>query len=168
MTSHLEPLIVEMDQEAAATRRMLERVPVEKLGWKPHDKSMSLGQLALHVAGVPGSVAAMLSGEGMDVSGAKFDPPSPASAEEILSKHDESLNAAKDILAGWDEKKASAIWRLTKGDTELMAVPRLVMARTLVLNHWYHHRGQLSVYLRMLDVPLPVTYGRTADENPFA
>jgi uncharacterized damage-inducible protein DinB len=129
---------------------------------------MSLGQLAHHVAGIPGRLCEMASMEGFDASEARFEPPSPDSAEELIRTLDESIATARNVLSDWTEEGATATWRLTHGDREVFAMPRLGVVRTLALNHWYHHRGQLTVYLRLLDVPLPVVYGRTADENPFA
>ncbi len=164
----LEPMINELRQEAATTRRVLERVPGDKLSWKPHQKSMSLGQLALHVASIPSQVAGLAQLEEFDASEANFDPPQANSVEEILAALDVSLRTAEDYVASLDEKTATANWRLTSRGKEVFTVPRAGLLRTIMLNHWYHHRGQLSVYLRLLEVPVPAIYGRSADENPFA
>jgi len=164
----LEPMINELRQEAATTRRVLERVPGDKLFWKPHQKSMSLGQLALHVASIPSQVAGLAQLEEFDASEANFDPPQANSVEEILAALDVSLRTAEDYVASLDEKTATANWRLTSRGKEVFTVPRVGLLRTIMLNHWYHHRGQLSVYLRLLEVPVPAIYGRSADENPFA
>jgi len=164
----LEPMINELRQETATTRRVLERVPRDKLSWKPHQKSMSLGQLALHVASIPSQVAELAQLEEFDASEAHFDPPQANSVEEILAALDVSLRTAEDYVASLDEKTATANWRLTSRGKEVFTVPRAGLLRTIMLNHWYHHRGQLSVYLRLLEVPVPAIYGRSADENPFA
>ena len=164
----LEPMINELRQETATTRRVLERVPGDKLSWKPHQKSMSLGQLALHVASIPSQVAGLAQLEEFDASEANFDPPQANSVEEILAALDVSLRTAEDYVASLDEKTATANWRLTSRGKEVFTVPRAGLLRTIMLNHWYHHRGQLSVYLRLLEVPVPAIYGRSADENPFA
>ncbi|SRR6266404_2789729 len=164
----LEPMLNELRQEAATTRRVLERVPGNKLSWKPHQKSMSLGQLALHVASIPGDLVRLAQLEEFDASQANFDPPEAKSAEEILDALDLSVRAAEDYLAGIDDKTATASWRLTSRGKEVFTLPRAGLLRTIMLNHWYHHRGQLSVYLRLLDVAVPAIYGRSADENPFA
>ena len=103
-----------------------------------------------------------------DASQANFTPPAPGSVEEILTAHDSSLRVAQDYLGGVDEQTAQGSWRLTFRGKEVFTAPRGGVIRSLMLNHWYHHRGQLSVYLRLLDVPVPVIYGRSADENPFA
>jgi uncharacterized damage-inducible protein DinB len=164
----LQPMIGEIQQEAAITKRVLERVPGDKLAWKPHPKSMSLGQLALHIATIPGGIARIAQQDEFDVAGATFDPPAPENTQEILNALDDSLKAAEEYLGGVSEPTANANWRVLANGREVMAMPRAAMLRSIMLNHWYHHRGQLSVYLRLLDVPVPVIYGRSADENPFA
>ncbi len=162
-----EPLVAELDQEVAATRVLLERVPEEKLGWKPHEKSMTLGQLALHVAGVPGSITELAKMD--EVGPPEFgNNPQPESVSELLPVLEEGLANAKEFLSGLSDERAMATWKITRDGTELMAVPRIFLLRSIMLNHWYHHRGQLTVYLRLLDVPLPAVYGASADENLFA
>jgi uncharacterized damage-inducible protein DinB len=168
MIRMLEPLMNEIRQEAAITRRVLERVPADKLTWKPHPKSMSLGQLALHVATIPGNVSKLAQQEGLDTSQANFDPPPPGDAKQILTAFEASIKATEENLGGLSESTAVGNWRLTSKRKEVFTVPRVGLLRTIMLNHWYHHRGQLSVYLRLLEVPVPVIYGRSADENPFA
>jgi uncharacterized damage-inducible protein DinB len=158
----------ELHQEAAITKRLLERVPADRLSWTPHLKSMSLGQLALHVARIPGDLSRLAQLDQFDAAEANFDPPVPASREEILATLDESVSAAAEYLKGLTPDASSAGWRLTLRGKEVFTMPRAWLLRSLLLNHWYHHRGQLSVYLRLLDVPVPVIYGRSADENPFA
>jgi uncharacterized damage-inducible protein DinB len=163
----IEGMLQELEQEAAATRRVLERVPDDKLGWRPHEKSRTLGQLAFHIAVVPGSVAEFVAAPS-PVQAPQFGPdPTPASSSELMPMLDESIAKAKKVLGGMDDATLMATWRMMLGDREIMAVPRAVMLRSIMLNHWYHHRGQLTVYLRQLGVPLPSIYGPTADENPF-
>jgi uncharacterized damage-inducible protein DinB len=156
----------EFDNEAATTRRVLERVPSDKLAWKPHPKSMSLGTLALHIAGAPG----VCSGWAVeDVTSFKGEPtPTPTSTEEILATHDNSVKATKENLGTLGDEGLKAMWSAKAGDATLMTMPKAVLVRAIVMNHWIHHRGQLSVYLRLLDVPVPSIYGPSADENPFA
>jgi uncharacterized damage-inducible protein DinB len=168
MTSMLEPMLNEIRQEAVITRRVLERVPDDKLSWKPHQKSMSLGQLALHIATIPGALAKLVQLDEFDAARADFDPPAPNDLKEIHAALDESVRAAEECLSGMSEQAARGNWRLTVNGTEAFSQPRVGVVRSIMLNHWYHHRGQLSVYLRLLDVPVPVIYGRSADENPFA
>jgi len=164
----IESMLNELRQEAATTKRVLERVPGEKLTWKPHPKSMSLGQLALHVASIPGDLTRLAQLEEFDASQANFSPPSPNSEQEILAALDASIAAAEQYLGSITAEAAAQSWRLTLRGKEVFTIPRAGLLRSIMLNHWYHHRGQLSVYLRLLEVPVPVIYGRSADENPFA
>jgi uncharacterized damage-inducible protein DinB len=159
-------LLQELEHEAQTTKRVLERVPNDQLAWKPHPKSMSLGQLALHVATVPGMVATIAAQP--EVQAPQFTQPSATSSAELLPALDASVAKAKELLGGMDDAALGATWRLKRGDREVLAVPRGAFLRSIMLNHWYHHRGQLSVYLRQLNVPLPSIYGPSADENPFA
>lgn len=162
----IDVLLAELDQEAVATARVLERVPQEHLSWKPHAKSFSLGQLALHVATIPGMVAELAS---MDTipEPPQFIQSEAATAAELVPTLKASVAKARQVLGGFDDAKMNATWRLMADGREIMAMPRAAVARMIMLNHWYHHRGQLLVYLRMHDVPLPSVYGPTADENPF-
>jgi uncharacterized damage-inducible protein DinB len=155
----------ELDQEAQTTRRVLERVPQEHLGWKPHLKSMTLGQLARHVTMIPGGVAAGVTQPTMQVP--EFSQPTIEHVRELLPLLDESVAKARAILAPMSDEDMLATWRLVNGDQTIVAMPRMAFLRSIMLNHWYHHRGQLSVYLRQLGVPLPSIYGPSADENPF-
>lgn len=157
---------MELEQEAKTTRRVLERVPADKLSWKPHPKSMSLGQLALHVASTPGNVA-MLAAANVDTP-PSFQQAEATSSVELLSALETSVATAKRSLAGWDDAKMMENWSLSANGKAVMAMPRMGLLRAIMLNHWYHHRGQLTVYLRLLGVPLPSVYGPSADENPFA
>jgi uncharacterized damage-inducible protein DinB len=167
MIKMLEPMNGEIAQEAVTTRRVLERIPFDKIAWKPHPRSMSLGQLAMHVATIPGGVSKIAQADDSEVDPANFTPPIPKSKEEILAALDASVQTAQEYLCGMSESAASGCWRATIQGREIIAMPRSVMLRSLMLNHWYHHRGQLSVYLRMLEVPIPTIYGPSADENPF-
>jgi uncharacterized damage-inducible protein DinB len=161
------PMLNEFRQEVATTKRVLDRVPEQKLAWKPHPKSMTLGQLASHIASVPGNVARILQQDSFDVNQGNFVPPQPRSKQEVLTTFERSVQDAEQCLENMTDDRARANWRLLRGDQELMSMPRVGFARSVMMNHWYHHRGQLSVYLRLLDVPLPVIYGPSADENPF-
>jgi uncharacterized damage-inducible protein DinB len=163
----IDVLLAEMDQEAQSTARVLERVPQAQLSWRPHAKSMSLGQLALHVATIPGNVAELASLATLPEPPA-FIQAEAATAAELVPALKASLAKARAVLGGMDDAKLMETWRLMSGNKELMAMPRAAVIRMIMLNHWYHHRGQLLVYLRMHNVPLPSVYGPTADENPFA
>jgi uncharacterized damage-inducible protein DinB len=164
--SAIEMLLQELEQEAQTTRRVLERVPGDRLAWKPHDKSMSLGQLALHIAITPGAIAEITQISPFPVP--KFEQPSAKSAAELVPTLDQSVAKARSILQNLDDADLAKTWRVMDDDREVMAVPVGAALRTLMLNHWYHHRGQLSVYLRQVGVPVPSIYGPSADENPFA
>ena len=162
----IHALLQELEQEAETTRRVLERVPNDRLAWKPHAKSMSLGQLALHVAMVPGMVATIAAQP--EVQAPEFVHPSAGASAELVPALNASVAKAKEVLGGLDDAALGATWRMKRGDLEVLAIPRGALLRSIMLNHWYHHRGQLSVYLRELNVPLPSIYGPSADENPFA
>jgi uncharacterized damage-inducible protein DinB len=129
---------------------------------------MTLGQLALHVATIPGNLATMAQLSEFDASQANFEPPAPHDLTEIHVTFAQSLKTAEATLNFMSDESALANWQLTMRGRELFTKSRIAVLRSLLMNHWYHHRGQSSVYLRLLDVPVPVIYGRSADENPFA
>ena len=162
----VDPILMEFDQETATTRKLLTRVPNDKLGWKPHPKSMSLGELALHIAQTPGVMAGFVSGPSVAMPGS-FKQAAATSTQELIAALDASVAKVKEVLGPMDDATVMSTWTLTAGGKTIMSVPRLGVIRSLMLNHWYHHRGQLSVYLRELGVPLPSIYGPSADENPF-
>jgi uncharacterized damage-inducible protein DinB len=167
MARMVDPLLAELDQETATTRRVLERVPGDKLGWKPHPKSMSLGQLALHVATTPGQVAGLVSKDKAEVP--QFgEYPAAKSTADLLRALDQSVAIAKEFLNGLDDRTATSTITLTGKGKVMLSAPRIGVVRGIMLNHWYHHRGQVSVYLRLLNIPVPSIYGPSADENPFA
>ncbi|MBI1876309.1 MAG: DinB family protein [Acidobacteria bacterium] len=166
--SLVNAFVQELDNEAATTRRVLERVPADKLTWKPHPKSMSLGQLALHVASAPGVTSAWAIPDVFEFAGGGEGAPQPSSMAEILSAHDKSVSSTKQSLTTIGDAGLHAGWKATAGGQTLMTMPKVAFVRAVVMNHWIHHRGQLSVYLRLLDVPVPSIYGPSADENPFA
>ncbi len=161
----IDGLLQELEQEAQTTRRVLERVPDAHLNWKPHPKSMTLGQLAMHVAIVPGGVAEAAAQP--SIQRPLFPQPSPSSASELVPMLEDSVSRARQALGHMDDAAMNATWKVLDGDRELLAMPRIAFVRSIMLNHWYHHRGQLSVYLRQLNVPVPSIYGPSADENPF-
>jgi uncharacterized damage-inducible protein DinB len=166
MSRTIEALLQELEQEAQTTRRVLERVPDDKLAWKPHDKSMSLGQLALHVATCPGSVAEMSRQSPFQAP--NFTQPPATSAAELLPALEQSVARAREILRSMDEADLAAMWQLMADGKEVFAIPVGALLRSIMLNHWYHHRGQLSVYIRQVGGLVPSIYGPSADENPFA
>jgi uncharacterized damage-inducible protein DinB len=162
----VDSILMEIDQEAQTTKRVLDRIPEDKLTWKPHPKSYSLGQLALHIASVPGIVASLAERDTKEASA--FSQAEAKSRKEVLDTFSKSLDTAKETLKKMDDARLMATWKLTKNGKVLMSVPRIGFIRSILMNQTYHHRGQLSVYLRMLDVPVPSIYGPSADENPFA
>jgi uncharacterized damage-inducible protein DinB len=162
-----EGLLLELEQEAETTRRVLERVPEAQLAWRPHPKARTLGELAMHVATVPGAVAEMIASPS-PAQVPQFTDPVAHSASELVPALEQSIVKAKAALSDMNDSKAMETWRMVQGERELFALPRVSLLRSVMLNHWYHHRGQLSVYLRELDVPIPSIYGPSADENPFA
>jgi len=164
----LEPTVAEYLSEVEVTRRILGKVPADQLTWKPHNKSMTLGQLALHIAQIPDRISALAQRDGFDASQANFVPPQPKDLDEVLATFEGGVVEGEKRLRSMTDESAMAPWTMTAGEKTLFTVPRAGIVRTIMLNHWYHHRGQLSVYLRLLEVPVPVVYGRSADENPFA
>ena len=164
----IDGMLRELEEEAVTTRRVLERVPDNRLGWRPHQKARTLGELALHVAIVPGGVAQLAASPSPARVPQVGQDPSPANSSELIPALDQSIATAKRVLGGMDDAALTATWRLTNGERELFATTRAALLRSVMLNHWYHHRGQLTVYLRELGVPIPSVYGPSADENPFA
>ncbi|MEO8736102.1 MAG: DinB family protein [Edaphobacter sp.] len=160
-----QQLLAEFEEQVPVTRKFLERLPEDKLTWKPHERSMSAGQLALHIAGVPGGV----------IRGVQQNPaqapdfnniPQPSSLREVLDTFEQSVDTVRTLLPQFDDASMQEIWRLLAGDKELFATPRAQFLRDIMLNHWYQHRGQFSVYLRLLNVPVPASWGPSADEQP--
>ena len=161
-----QAILKEFEEQAPITRKFLERLPEDQLAWKPHEKSMSAGQLAFHLAFVPGGVVRFV--QNTPARAPDFNFPQPTSREEILKTFDESIAAVRNLLPGLNDAKMHETWRLLQGDKEVMALPREKFLRDVMLNHWYQHRGQFSVYLRMLNVPVPASWGPSADEPaPF-
>lgn len=161
--SPIDAILMEMSQEASTTRRLLERVPAQHLAWKPHEKSMSMGRLATHIAEIPGWVSTVLDTEGFDFGASKYAPQTAGSVAEVLSMFDKNVPMAETAIRRQTLDRLSALWRITRQGQILLEIPRMGVIRTLLLNHLIHHRGQLSVYLRLKDVPLPSIYGPTAD-----
>ena len=162
----IDGLLAELEQEAETTGRVLERIPQAHLSWKPHPKSMSLGQLALHVATLPGGVAELAALDTVPEP-PSFVQPEAATAAELVPSLEQAIARAKSALGGFDDARMGETWRLQSGGQDLLVMPRAALVRAIMLNHWYHHRGQLLVYLRLLNQSVPSVYGPTADENPF-
>jgi uncharacterized damage-inducible protein DinB len=156
-------LVPEFDAEMATTRRTLERVPDDKLGWKPHEKSMSLGRLASHIAEMPSWGAVGLNMDVLDM--ANYKPWEGASRAEILAVFDKNVAEARAAMAAASDEKYMQNWSLSMGGKTLMTMPKIAVVRSFMLNHVIHHRGQFSVYLRMNDIAVPSIYGPSADEG---
>jgi uncharacterized damage-inducible protein DinB len=163
-------LLPEFDQEMANTRRTLERVPDDKLAWKPHPKSGAMGWLAGHLAQLPNWAALTLAGDSFDLEPggvAPTPPPLPKSRQEILDMFDKHVAAGRSAIAGASDEQLLKPWTLLKNGQAILTLPRIAVLRSFVLNHLIHHRAQLGVYLRLNDLPVPSIYGPSADEGAF-
>lgn len=160
-----EAFVQELTQEAAVTRRVIERIPESKLTWKPHEKSMTIGQLGWHLGLFPRGVADLLTGP--EVEAPNVPRPQPETVAEILATFDENIAYTAKKIGEWGDEVLQQIWTLKFQGRTVFAIPRMQAVRAIILNHTYHHRGQLTVYLRLLDVPVPSVFGPSADENPF-
>jgi len=161
-----QSLLAEFEVQAPVTRRFLERLPEDKLTWKPHEKSMTAGQLAYHLAAVPGGIVQFVQMNPREARN-EFVFPQPASLDEILKAFDASVATVREALPAYDDAAMQESWRLVKGGRELFAVPRMGFLRDIMFSHWYQHRGQFSVYLRLLNVAVPASWGPSADEKPL-
>jgi uncharacterized damage-inducible protein DinB len=161
-----QSLIMEFEEQAPLTRRFLERLPESKLTWKPHEKSLTAGQLALHIGQVPGGIARTVQHNPAQAPDFARLMTQPATLQDVLKAHDESLATVRSELAKYDDDAMQELWRLKQGERELFACPRAKFVRDIMLNHWYQHRGQFGVYLRMLNIAVPSTWGPSADELP--
>lgn len=161
-----ESLLPEFDHETATTRALLERVPEGKAGWKPHAKSMSLGELAMHIANLPQWASVTLERTGFDTNpldGQRATTPSFESVALLLQAYDDGVKNARAMLARTSDGDFMVPWMLRNAGKTMFSMPRAAVFRSFIMNHAVHHRGQLSVYLRLLDVPIPNIYGPTAD-----
>lgn len=163
--SRAHEFIEELTAESAKTRRLFERIPEEKLSWRPHPKSSSLGSLALHVAQLSGAIAELVSHT--EVEPPDVPRPEAESVAQLLSTLETSVAAGIARLRTWSDEDMKTIWRMKRGGTTILEIPRGQVIRAIMFNHAYHHRGQLTVYLRLLDVPLPAIFGPSADEMRF-
>ena len=161
-----QPFLMELQQESATTRRLLERLPDGALSWKPHEKSMSMDHLAVHIARLLQLLTAILNQDEYDIAASGLGMPEPDSRAGILELFDQALVTAVEALKKQPDERLLALWRLRNGEQIIFEMPRTSVIRTMILNHTIHHRGQLSVYLRLQNVPLPPIFGPTADETP--
>jgi uncharacterized damage-inducible protein DinB len=160
-----DALLPEFDHEMGTTRRLLERVPEDRFPWMPHARSMSLGRLASHLAEIPGWVNGLLNERSFNIRTGEYQPVSYASRAEILAAFDRNVAAARINLASKSDGELLAAWTLQRDGHDLFTVPKVGVVRSFLLNHMIHHRGQLSVYLRLNDVAVPAMYGPSADEG---
>ncbi len=158
-------LLPELDNELGSLRKCLERLPGEQFGYQPHPKSMTLGQLATHLAQMPLWGATTINTTELDLSG-DFEQPKPQTTAELLEIFEGGASQFRAVLASASDEDLMVTWTLIgPGGTVMMAMPRIAVLRGMVMNHLVHHRGQLSVYMRLLDIPVPSIYGRSADEG---
>jgi uncharacterized damage-inducible protein DinB len=160
-----EALLAEFEVQAPITRKFLERLPEDKLTWKPHEKSMTAGQLAYHLASVPGGIVRFVQNNPAQAP-ESFQFPQPTSREEILKVFEESIGAVRSLLPKFDDAAMTETWRMVAGGKDVLVQHREQFLRDVMLSHWYQHRGQFSVYLRILNVAVPASWGPSADEPP--
>ena len=162
----IHAILGETDFEVPTTVRVLERVPQDKLDWTPHPKSMTIGKLAWHVANIPARVQQMLRAGDFDLA-ASGPPDMPRDVKEFPATLQRNMDELREYLRTLDDDALKQPFTLRHGEQVLQKITKVAVLRSILLNHTYHHRGQLTVYLRMLDIPVPAVYGASADENPF-
>jgi uncharacterized damage-inducible protein DinB len=161
-----DAFIAEMKHESTLTKKILERVPMEKKDWKPHERSMSLGRLATHVAETAQWVSDIANIDDFDfLKDFNFQKPTASNSEELLGIYQKNLDAALESLSKMTDEEFAKTWTVRRGDQVMFSTPKKLAVRGWALSHMIHHRGQLSVYLRLLDVPVPGMYGPSADER---
>ena len=158
-------LIAELENEGATTRKVLERIPPEKFDWRPHDKSMTMGRLASHVAEMHGWTVSTVKDSEIDFAKIDYKPFEPKTTEDLVNLFEKTYAEAIEALKGASDDIWHEPWSLKNGDTTYFTMPKIAVMRSMVLNHIVHHRGQLSVYLRENDIPVPAMYGPSADEG---
>ena len=157
--------LAELENEAKVTRTVLERIPADKFDWKPHEKSMTFGRLASHVAEMFGWTKETLKSDVLDFSTMEYTPFEPKSTEELLAFFDEKIAGAQTVLGETSDETFMTNWTMRNGEQVYFTMPKVAVMRSFVMNHIIHHRGQLSVYLRLNDIPVPSLYGPSADEG---
>lgn len=160
-------MLPEFDHEMANTRKTLDRIPDNKFGWKPHDKSSSLGALASHLSNLVAWTNTAIDLDEFDMApgGVPMKSPEYHSREEVLNAFDKNVSTARAAIEGATDERMFGLWALLAGGNQVLAMPRVAVLRSFVLNHMIHHRAQLGVYLRLNDIPVPSIYGPSADEN---
>jgi len=162
-----QAMLTEFEAEAPGFRKCLERIPADQLAWKAHRKSMSIGQLGLHIASAAGGIARGATLDEMPTPDMDSSPKEPESLEQILQTWDASVATVRELLPAMDDQRMAGTWKMVNPDgSSFLEMPRQAFLRSILLNHLYHHRGQLCVYLRLLGAPVPAIYGPSADEMP--
>lgn len=161
-----QALLPEFDQEMAGTRKVLERIPMDKYDWTPHAKSFNLGKLATHVAHLAGWATVTLTTDELDFA-QPFEQPTPRTNEELLALFDQMSSEGRKAIASTSDEEFMKPWTLRQGEKVFFTMPKIAVMRGMVMNHIIHHRAQLTVYLRLNDIPVPGLYGPSADENVF-
>jgi len=162
-----DALLAEFDQETANTRKALERIPDDKLAYKPHAKSPNMAWLGGHLANIMNWAVFTVKMDSIDIGAPFPQPPLPTSRQQILDTFDANRKLAREAIAATTDERWMQPWSLIKSGATLFKIPRIAAMRSFVMNHSIHHRAQLGVYLRMNDVAVPAIYGPSADENPF-
>lgn len=162
----IDGLLSEFDHEMESTRKTLERVPEDKFGWKPHEKSGTMIWLAGHLANIPAWPKFTLEMDVLNVDGFQ-PPPTPKTTQELLAFFDQNVASGRAALAAANEAQMFQTWTLKAGDKVMFSMPKIAVLRSMVMNHLIHHRAQLTVYLRLNDIPVPALYGPSADEQLF-
>ncbi len=163
-----QTLLPEYDIEMATTRKLLERVPEDRFSWQPHQKSMSLGRLATHIAELPGLGHRVVTQESVNMAppgGEGYKPRTLETRQEVLDLFDKNVAKAREAIEGTEDPAYSQPWSLLRGEQTIFTFPRAAVLRSMLFSHIIHHRGQLSVYLRLNDIPVPSIYGPSADET---
>ena len=155
----------ELMVESNSTRKILEKVPANKMDWKPHDKSMTLGRVATHIAEIPSWVTLIATTDELDFLKRDYKPYTAKDSNELVSLHTANVEEAMKALENMSDEDLAKSWKMRRGDTVISDMPKAEAIRRMGLNHAVHHRGQLSVFLRLLDVPVPGMYGPSADER---
>jgi uncharacterized damage-inducible protein DinB len=157
-------MIREIEHEGSQTKKILERIPIDKFNWKPHEKSREIGQLAIHVAQIPAWASRVLAATNFDMMSFKREFPEIKSTDDLIKISNANIQKAIDDLQKANDEDMMMMWTFRRGDQIIFTLPRAAVIRSMAMNHLIHHRGQLSVYLRLLNIPVPGMYGPSADE----
>ena len=162
----LKSLSNEFTHESAGTRKILERIPMDNLSWKPHEKSMSIGNLATHLVELEEWIPVVIEQNGLDFATAPYQPKKIESIESLLKEHDDAVSLALQTIGNADvDALKKETWTMRNGETIYFSLPKIATLRSFAFNHLYHHRAQLTVYFRLLGIPVPGLYGPSADES---